>query len=154
MIQRIQTLYLLLAAACVGAMLFLPLVQYTDGTAEFTLKASMLSDGADTSYMPAIYLCILLSLAALLPFVTIFLFKRRMVQIRLCVIELVLLLGGAVMTGIYCYLAYRVVSGLPFGAVSVKPWVGMPLLAMILVFLAVKAIFRDELLIRSLNRIR
>lgn len=154
MIQRIQTLYLLLAVLFTGACLFLPLAQYSDGAAEFTLKASMISDGESVSVMPTLYLCILVSLATLLPFVTIFLFRHRMLQIRLCVVELVLLAGCVIMEGLYCYLAYRSVAELAFSAVSVKVWAILPLAAILFVMLALRAIFRDEMLIRSLDRIR
>lgn len=154
MIQRIQTLYLLLATACAAAALLLPLAHYSDGTTEYTLRAFMLSDGESFDIVPTLWLCILLSLSTLVPFVTIFLFKRRMLQIRLCVAEIVLLAGSAIMTGIYSYLAYRAVSELPFGAVSIEIWTILPLVAIIFAVLAVRAIFRDELLIRSLNRIR
>lgn len=154
MIQRIQTLYLLLAAICTGAALFMPLASCTDGTAEYTLRAFMLSDGISTFIMPTVYLCIILSLSTLVPLVTIFLFKRRMLQIRLCVAELVLLAGSVIMTGIYCYLTWRAVSELEFGEAAVSIWAIMPLIAIVFVVLALRAIFRDELLIRSLNRIR
>lgn len=154
MIQRIQTLYLLLAAICVGATFMLPLMQYSDGIAEYTLRGYMISDGMSSSTRPVIYLAILLGISALVPLVTIFLFKRRMLQIRLCVAEIVLLAGSLIMTAIYCWLAYRSVAEAPFGAGSVKVWVCLPLVALIFTVLAVKAIFRDELLIRSLNRIR
>ena len=154
MIQRIQTLYLLLAALLTGACLFLPLAHYTDGTAEYTLRASMLSDGESVSMLPTLYLCILMALSTLLPFVTIFLFKHRLLQVRLCVVELVLLAGCVIMEGIYCYLAYRAVSELPFGAVSIGVWTILPLIAIVFVVLAFRAIFRDEMLVRSLDRIR
>lgn len=154
MIQRIQSLYLLLATLCIGATLLLPLVQYTDGTTEFTLKAFMVSDGSTSSLLPTLYLSILVSLSTLVPFVTIFLFKHRLLQIRLCIAEVVLLTGCAIMTGLYCYLAYRAVSEIPFGAVSVKIWTVLPIVAIGFVVLAIRAIFRDEMLIRSLNRIR
>lgn len=154
MIQRIQTLYLLLAAVCVGVTLFLPLAHYTDGTAEYTMKAYMLSDGDYFAIRPMLYLGILLSVSALLPFVTIFLFRNRMLQIRLCVVEFVLLVGSLLMCGIYCYLTYKAAGEFASGEAYITVWNILPLAALVFVALAVRAIFRDELLIRSLNRIR
>lgn len=154
MIQRIQTLYLLLATICIGAMLLLPLAGYTDGTTEYILKAFMITDSEGTAVQPAIYMGILLALSALVPFVTIFLFKNRLLQIRLCVAELVLLVGSQIMVGIYVYLACRAVKELPFGAASIEVWTALPLAAIIFIVLALRAVFRDEMLVRSLNRIR
>lgn len=154
MIQRIQTLYLLLAVVCIGATLFVPLANYTDGTAEYILRGFMLSDSEGVAAQPTVYMGILLALSTLVPFVTIFLFKRRMLQIRLCVAELVLLVGSQIMICIYAYLVYRAVKELSFGAVSIEIWAILPVVAIIFVVLALHAIFRDELLVRSLNRIR
>lgn len=155
MIQRIQTLYLLLAAICVGATLLTPLANYTDGESLVTLRAFMFADEDGVVVQPALYMGILLALSALVPFVTIFLFKRRMLQIRLCVAELVLLVGSQIMIGIYAYfLGYKAVKELPFSAFSIEFWAIMPIVAIIFIVLALRAIFRDELLIRSLNRIR
>lgn len=154
MIQRIQSLYLLLAAVCAGAVLLLPLAAYTDGMNEYTLRAFMLSESGGEASQPTVYMGILLSLSALLPFVTIFLFKRRMLQVRLCVVELVLLAGGIIMMAVYCYLGYRAVSGMPFGAASLKAGVILPLPAIVFTVLALRATFRDEVLVRSLDRIR
>ena len=91
MIQRIQTLYLLLATALMSLTLFLPLATITSGAEEVIVKAF----SAGESSLP-LYLGLLLSATTLLPFVTIFLFKNRLAQIRLCVSEIVMLLGSAV----------------------------------------------------------
>lgn len=53
---------------------------------------------------------ILLALALVLPLTTIFLFKRRMLQFRLGVVEMILLLGAQIVMGIYYFLSYRLFS--------------------------------------------
>lgn len=152
MIQRIQTLYLLLASLCLGGTFLLPLAKYTDGVSEYTLRAYALS--GDGGVQPTIYMGILLALSALLPLVTIFLFKRRGLQMRLCVAELIMLAGSAVMMGVYCWLCYSAASELPQGKAFLSAGLLLPLPALLFVILALRAIFRDEMLIRSLNRIR
>ena len=142
MIQRIQTLYLLFAAALVACAAFLPLASFASGGEEFETVQSTL------------YMGILLMLALALPLVTIFLFKRRMLQFRLGVVEMILLLGAQIMMGLYYFLSYRVFASFEFHVQSVKIPLILPLIAMIFVYLAVRAIFRDELTIRSMNRIR
>ena len=154
MIQRIQSLYLLLAAALVATTLFLPLALFSDGSSEFVLKAFAIGDSNGTAAQSTVYMGILLAVSALVPFVTIFLFRNRMLQVRLCVAEIVLLVGCLIMMGIYCYLGYRTFSALPFGVCNFNVWLIMPLIALVFVWLAARAIFKDELLVRSLDRIR
>ena len=86
--------------------------------------------------------------------VTIFLFRRRLLQIRLCVVEMVLLLGSLVMEGVYYFLSWRVFSDLTFHTQGFKPAIVLPLVCLLLAYLAARAIFRDELLVRAADRIR
>lgn len=149
MIQRIQTLYLLIATALMAVAIFTPVGRFFDGTQEFTLTAFALKDAAGATVQPALYMGILLALAGLLPFIVIFLFKNRQLQIRLCAAEVVLLVGSLVVMGIYYYLSTRL-----FDICSLKLGIAMPLLAIVFVGLAIRSIFRDEVLVRSLDRIR
>lgn len=87
MIQRIQTLYLLIVAILMALTLFLPLAWFASDAGEFTLRAFGLETAAGEVAQPTSYLGILLVLACLLPLVVIFLYKRRLLQIRLCVAE-------------------------------------------------------------------
>ena len=97
----------------------------------------------------------MLTVAAALPLVTIFLYKKRMAQIRFCVSEIVLLLGSVVFIALYCYRLCVVLAELmpelhfTLGFASL-----MPIIAIILVILAIRGIARDEALVRSLDRIR
>ncbi len=50
-----------------------------------------------------VYLGILFVLSALLPLLTIFLYRRRLLQIRLCVVEMVFLVGTVIMEAIYYF---------------------------------------------------
>ena len=129
MIQRIQSLYLLVAAALLAVTIFTPIASFTGGGTELTLSA-------------------------LLPQVTIFLYKHRQLQIRLCGVELVLLVGDIAFMTIYYLLAERVVEATAFPASAIRFGAIMPVVAIVFVALAMRAIFRDELLVRSLDRIR
>ena len=85
---------------------------------------------------------------------TVFLFRRRLLQIRLCVVEMVLLLGSLVMEGVYYFLSWRVFSDLTFHTQGFKPAIVLPLVCLLFAYLAARAIFRDELLVRAADRIR
>lgn len=154
MIQRIQSLYLLVATALVAVTLFTPIAAFTANGEEVLLRAFAFSDSDGGGPVPTLWMGILISLSALLPLVTIFLFKHRRLQIRLCGVEIVLLLGDMVFEAIYIVSAYKAMAGMTSGAMMVRAGAVMPLAAIILVAMAMRAVFKDELLIRSLDRIR
>ncbi len=154
MIQRIQTLYLLIAAALVAVALFAPLAWFAGEAGAFELHAFALRTAGGESVQPALYMGLLLAAACLLPLVTIFLFRRRMLQIRLCVVEAVLLAGGTAMELVYYFLSRRVFSELAFHAQGFRPAIALPIVALVFVLLAARAVFRDEVLVRAADRIR
>lgn len=152
MIQRIQTLYLLLATAMMSLTLFLPLATIVYGGNELVLKAFTLSGVESIEGALPVYLGAFLALTTALLLVIIFLYKKRLVQIRLCVSTIVLLLGSAGLIGLYCYRLCDILSGdliFTLGFASL-----MPVVAIIPVVLAIRGIARDEALVRSLDRIR
>ena len=74
MIQRIQTLYLLLAAGLVACAAFLPLASFASGGEEFRLYAFGLRTADGETVQSTLYMGILLAVALVLPLTTIFLF--------------------------------------------------------------------------------
>lgn len=154
MIQRIQSLYLLAVVVLTALALRLPLADFSVGADVFTLRAFGIENGAGEIVQSTLYLGIALAAACLLPLATIFLFRRRMLQVRLCFAELILLLGAEAMMGIYFFLADRYFSGGEFYAASLRIALVFPLVGLIFDWLALRAILRDERLVRSLDRIR
>lgn len=154
MIQRIQSLYLLAAFVLMLLTLVLPLATFMGGIESYDLYAFALKNETGLVVQPARYLGILLALACALPIVIVFCYKRRMLQIRLCAAEIVLLVGSMVMLGVYFFLCSRVFSGLAFHAQTMKLTMLFPLLAGVFVWLAARAVSRDELLVRAADRIR
>ena len=154
MIQRIQSLYLLVVAALMAVALFAPLAWFGGDAGEFRLHAFALRALDGRTVQSAWYMGVLLAAACVLPLVTIFLFRRRMLQLRLCVVEAVLLVGAAVMEGVYYFLGWRVFSGLAFHAQGLRLAIVLPLVCLLFVWLAARAVLRDELLVRAADRIR
>ena len=154
MIQRIQTLYLLIIAALMAVTLFSGLAWFAGDAGEFGLYAFGLKTAEGELVQSTVYMGVLLALACALPLVTIFLFKRRLVQIRLCAVELVLLVGAGAMMGIYFYLCNRYFAESEFYSHTLKISLVFPLVCLVFDLLALRAIFRDEKLVRSLDRIR
>ena len=154
MIQRIQTLHLLIVTALMAVTLFAPLAWFAGDAGEFRLYAFSLQTSAGEAVQSTVYMGVVLALACVLPFITIFLFKRRLLQIRLCVVEIVLLIGSAVMEAAYYFLSWRVFSELSFHTQGFRPAIALPLVCLLFAYLAARAVFRDELMVRAADRIR
>ena len=152
MIQRIQTLYLVAIVALMTTAIFTPLAYFVAGAEEYLLYAFSLK-GGEVSYS-TIYMGVIVALSAIVPFVTIFLFKNRKLQIRLCAVELVLLIGSVIFMAIYYYRGSRMFANLEFATQGFRIAIIFPLVALVLDYLSLRAIFHDEMLVRSLDRIR
>lgn len=147
MIQRIQTLYILLAGVLAAILFQLKLADLTVNSElmEFYAKGILKGEELVFSGLP---LLLFIGIISLLHLVVIFLYKKRILQIRLLVFTIILLLG---LFGMFFYFTY---AGLEGAKVAFKIPVAFPLVAIILDWLAIRAIGKDEALIRSLNRIR
>ena len=143
MIQRIQTIYLLLASAVSGGLIF---VFNLWSTIKQKVLALDLISKDEISYkvIPILFL-----VSAIITFVTIFLFKDRKLQF---VLGRVSILINLILLGLLIYLSLTL-SG--EAAVSEKG-IGMflPVLAILLIVLANKAIKKDEDLVKSVDRLR
>jgi hypothetical protein len=76
----------------------------------------------------------------------IFLFRKRVLQMRFCIYDIIILIAFQIWIG---YLFFRRVPGTTFSITSV-----FPIIASILVYLAFRYIEKDELLVRSSNSFR
>ena len=106
-----------------------------------------LPDGA-LDYTPWA-LFVLLMLVAVLSLATIFLYKKRMLQIRLT------LFSSIVLIGYYATLAFFVYSTLKgYGSFTYSWTVSLPVVSIILNWLAIRAIGKDEMLVKAYERLR
>ena len=153
MLQRIQTVYLLIIVALTVATLFLPLAVLQQGDALFSFDSSGLSTmiGEPELLYPAWGLFALTAIIAIIALVTIFLYKKRILQIRLCVFNALLILG---FYGFFAFLIYSLKGDMEGASVSVKIALSFPLVNLILDYLAIRNIGADEALVRSLDRLR
>lgn len=154
MIQRIQSIYLLLVVAMMAVTLFMPLAWFAADGNEYNLCAFSLQTPEGVAIQSTVYMGVLLLASALLPLVVIFLFRRRMLQIRLCVVEMVLLIGAIAMEVIYYFLGARAFAEQALHAQGFYLTIALPLVSLFFIYLAVRAIFRDELMVRAADRIR
>lgn len=154
MIQRIQTLYLLCAVIVLVVAMMLPIGKFLVGDEELTITTLMVTQSGGVKEMGSWPLAVLAVAATLLPFITIFLYKRRMLQMRLCLSEFVLLIGlqGFIIWVLSLGKDTLAEHGEVVASYSIPAI--LPLVAIIFVWLAMRAIMKDEALIRSMNRIR
>lgn len=157
MIQRIQTIYLLLCIACIVLCMCNPVgyLDLQDGTSDtlYNLWVSRQEeDGIRHLIMPWPVLFILLTLVASILMFDIFLFKKRALQMRLLNFGLIVLILYYLVAVVFIYIALRGDSP----CIGFRPtvWAALPIVAVILGYLAFRAILRDELLVRSLDRLR
>lgn len=151
MIQRIQSIYLFFALTMMVLPFFIPYAEVIGQYGEvyqLTGQGIFAQGGQLLEYTyPTL---IILGVSALLSLVTIFLYKKRLLQLRLSVINLFLMLGSVALMAYYLFHFHQSEPGLiqyDFGFV-------FPVIAFILTILAFRAIKKDELLIRSADRIR
>lgn len=141
MIQRIQSIYLFIAVLLSAALFYLPLFEVPAGTAD-AAKQFMITNNA--------LLLVLNSAIGILAFVIIFLFMNRPLQMRLCRLALILIF---IMIGLLFYTSDAILNGLD-QKVTFKIGTYLPLIQVVIIFLAHRAIKKDEKLVRSADRLR
>lgn len=154
MIQRIQTVYLLIIVILMATTLFLPLATLGIGSDFCRFDATGLSTIAGEQselIYPAWALFALAAVIALIAMVTIFLFRRRILQIRLCIFNALLMLG---FYGLVVYQLWDIKQIVEAYSFSGKIALTFPLISLILDYLAIRNIGADEVLVRSLDRLR
>ncbi|WP_405608402.1 DUF4293 domain-containing protein [Polaribacter sp. Asnod1-A03] len=143
MIQRIQSIYLLLASLVSGGLIFVfDLWENLKG--EVYILDLFLRESFLLKIVPILFL-----LSAITSLIDVFLFKKRQLQF---VVGRLIILTNLILLGLLVYVSLT----LP-GEISIsEKGIGMflPILAILLVVLANKAIKKDEDLVKSVDRLR
>jgi Domain of unknown function (DUF4293) len=156
MIQRIQSVYLLLVTVLMSLMIFFPLaslglhdgqsvVFYSYGVNKYIFQgnAEMI-----TRTLPVL---LLVCLTGIISFVNIFQFRRRVIQMRICLVNILLL--ALLLFGILLYY-YIVKNSLPVENHIMKLPGIFPVVGIILTLLAYRNIHEDEILVQSYDHLR
>jgi len=156
MIQRIQTLYLFFAALLSSIMLFFPFAEISTQTnyALGVFYFENFKDGQVLYTLNVFPLGSLIILVLVLSFVSIFLFKKRKLQARITRINLLLNLGIYAMIAFYLLYETDFTFKMFFTLFSWKITISFPLISSIFLYLANRAILKDEALVRSIDRLR
>ncbi|HBG23592.1 MAG TPA: hypothetical protein DEO54_08540 [Rikenellaceae bacterium] len=131
MIQRVQTLFLLAASALLFTMFFGTMVTSSQESVKYSQVTPLLIMNIVTFSMA---------------FVSIFLYKQRVIQIRVSVFNSVILLA---FQGWILWMFFNRPQGSAFSVSAL-----FPLVAAILSIIAMRYIARDEAIVRSTSRLR
>lgn len=171
MLQRIQTVHLLVVVGLLTTMLFstfatiriapaLPAGTYESTGADSTITRVIVPEAGGEEEIvfdlwsirangaPAVstlYMAILVCLTLAVAFVTVFLYRKRWLQVRLCLALTVMLLGIE---------AFIILSMHRDYAVDYSVTDLFPIIALLFVYFAYRGISKDIALIKSLDRIR
>lgn len=154
MIQRIQTLYYLLATALMTISMFLPVCRFIGNNGNVYLlhtwgvvETATESPSVLLSTLPLLLLFIIVLFILI---VALFAFKKRILQMRLSVFGIVLMIGSLAL--FYFYRRHGMVH---FDADAYFTiYAALPIVSAILTYLAFRGVKKDEELIRSYDRIR
>jgi hypothetical protein len=145
MIQRKQSIYLFLAALLNAGVFYFDFYLYhTLATGTDTVGKLRVSD-----HYPSLLLALVITL---LPFITIFLFNNRKLQLRLSFLSVV---GIISFISLLLWRVSDINKSVP-PPVSGSYWIGavLPVISLVLVFLAVGGIRKDDKLVKSVDRLR
>lgn len=179
MLQRIQTIHLLIVTALMAVMLFPNYATVELGSA--LPEGTVQSVGADSTItrvtvpagvneeitfslwgicqngqkvVPTTYMAVLVILTLAVAFVTIFLYRKRWIQVRLCFAMAIMLLGIEAYIILYIYKLKDALDAMQAYAIKYSVVDVLPIVALIFVYFAYRGITKDIALLKSLDRIR
>ncbi len=150
MLQRIQTVFLLLASACMLVASVTTLATFTHNEGAVTFEAMGIYENGQLQ-TSTWGLFVIGALSAILALVTVFMYKKRMLQIRMSIFNIFVMIGFYLYFGFLVY-SFNPDAGLQYQKIGIG--IVMPIIAIILTILAIRKIGADEALVRSLNRLR
>ena len=155
MIQRIQTVYWLLVVILSSLTVFMTSVTFMpsdiDLQTSYELKQMNLVGVKDIYSDITTWVSFLLSaMIPVIALITIFLYKKRMMQISFTVANIILMVGYYVLLAITVWSISDALNAdwhLHFPVI-------FPLISIVLSYLALRGVMKDEALVRSLDRLR
>lgn len=142
MIQRVQSLFLLLTTLLSGVLFFIPLFELPAAAADIAPRLFMIGSNA-----LLLTLCAAIGISS---FIVIFIYRNRPFQLKACRLILILIF---ILIALLFYTSDTISSGLD-QKVLFKIGTYLPMLQVIFVFLAHRGIKKDDELVKSADRLR
>ena len=153
MLQRIQTIYLMIVTMLAALSCALPVANFYNDLWQLQLSAWQLQSLSAQPAAVTAHFWGLFAISLLIPivaFATIWLYRKRMLQIRLCILNMLFMLGYYAVLGV-C--SWQVVDKFDVSFVPQLAAV-FPLVNIILTWLALRGIGKDEAKVRAADRLR
>jgi len=155
MIQRVQSIYLFFASLALFALYLVTIANnvYINGIPTSIKVTGLFQDvnGAQHRIATFVALTAVTAIVALLPLVIIFLFRNRKQQITFCYAAILAIIGFSF------WLAQTVkqaTDGVILGSNNFGVGLFLAPISILLIFVAIRAIKKDEALVRSADRLR
>lgn len=142
MIQRIQSIWLLMAAICGFLVIEAPIFKVTMANNAFSYVLA-----ANSLLLYALIIGI-----ACLCVIAIFLFKKRPTQARLCIISIILAIAAVALEVKNVEDYKKATPGMVKGTYQLGAL--LPILMIIFLIMATRGIYKDQKLVKSLDRLR
>lgn len=152
MIQRVQSLYLLGALLVSIVLYYFPVLCFQSGGAELIFYVEKIVDSNNLVVLNTYPLLVVIALSQFLIVFQIFNYKKRIRQMQTG--KAVIILSIVFYAIIAAYLINSVGFSADFSSFSLRIWLFIPIVVIVLVLLANKQIKKDEDLVRSIDRIR
>ena len=150
MIQRIQTIFWLMGAISIALLFVAPIANLTGSMdLEFWLNG-FYSSGSEEYVRPTWVLGVLASIIILISLLTISLFKKRELQMRLTIFNTILIVG---LIGLGVFFALNAANDFDC-TLKTEYYSVMPLVAIIFNLLAWRGTRKDYLMLKAVDRIR
>ena len=147
-IQRIQSVYLLIAVILMIVFAFFPALTFELGGREFVYGALEAGKVGVTHIDPLMLMLVVL--ISLLAFIDIFLYKNLQRQMTVCFVDIII---GLAMLVAICIQAF-VVNGKEGVTLQLQWYLALHVLSIIFLMLAHKAMSRDKKMLRDADRLR
>jgi hypothetical protein len=155
MLQRVQSIYLFLAGLVIFALFLFPLahnIYVGDKLLNIMVTGVyQIINGQPSHTQFFVALSVVTAIIGILPLIIIFLYKNRKQQITFCYSTILVIIGYSFWTA---QMAKTVTGGVTMAVGNFGIGLFLCPIAIVLLILAIKAIQRDEKLIKSADRLR
>ena len=151
--QRVQTLFLFLSGVSATLLLILGLFSLIPANEEATYVANftgVIAMGWTSIKYFNLVSFVLTSLVIIISFATIFLYKWRKLQIRMTIVGLLLMVAAIIA---FAYTMWQQTEFMQARA-RMQAWLILPIINLICQYLAMRNIIKDDILVRTTNRLR
>jgi hypothetical protein len=152
MIQRIQTIYLLISLIAWGFLFFNPIVAFTsEAGGAWSLYANGIKEVAGGKMVLAtVPMMILFVLVEIIVLISILTYRRRSLQLRATLLNMILQLLSYGIIALYVFQGKNFLHAQP----GLLFFSAMPLISCVCSFFAFRGIRRDMLVLRAVDRLR